>query len=194
MKNIIEILKSQNIELTDEQVKSINEEVKANYKTIAEFERQKDKLDLANSQLEEVNKDFNEFKKSYDGVDVEKLKSQVDELAQQLADKDTDYTKKLNTIDLKDKLKLKLQENNCLDYDLAMTQFNIDELLQSKNQDSDIDTALKSLVENKAVLFKKEESKPITTINVGGKTGSSDDLNKQNALRRAMGLSDLKGE
>ena len=41
MKNIIEILKESNIELTKEQESSITKLVNENYKTIAEFDKQK---------------------------------------------------------------------------------------------------------------------------------------------------------
>ena len=44
MKNIIEILKESNIELTKEQEESVTKLVNDNYKTIAEFDKQKEKL------------------------------------------------------------------------------------------------------------------------------------------------------
>ena len=63
MKNILEILKSQNIELTDEQSKAIEKEIAENYKTIADYQKQKDKLDVANTQLKDTRDAFEEFKK-----------------------------------------------------------------------------------------------------------------------------------
>ena len=193
MKNIIEILKSQNIELNEEQSKTIQEEVNANYKTIADYNKQKDKLDLANTQLKETKDAFDEFKKGYEGVDIDELKGKVDTLTQQLADKDTDYQNKLGSLELKGKLKDALREKGCIDIDLAMTQFNIDELLTSKNQDKDLETSISNLVENKKMLFQQEEPKPKGGINLGGGTGGNDSKTHDNLLRQAMGL-EVKGD
>ena len=192
MKNILEILKSHNIELTDEQSKAIQEEVNANYKTIADYNKQKDKLDLANTQLKETKDAFDEFKKGYEGVDIEELKGKVDTLTQQLADKDTDYQNKLGSLELKGKLKDALREKGCIDIDLAMTQFNFDELLTSKNQDKDLETAINTVAENKKMLF-QQEPQPKGGINLGGGTGGNDDKAHENLLRQAMGL-DTKGD
>lgn len=188
MKNIIEILKSQNIELTEEQTKAINDEVKANYKTIADYDRQADKLKLANDQLEETKDAFEDFKKNYDGVDIEELKGKIVTLNDQLNSKETEYQTNLNRLDLTSKLKDKLREKGCLDIDLAITQFNLDDLLSSKNQESDLETALNKVVENKGMLFKEPEIQKIDTINVGGTVKKTDlDLHDQQ-LREAMGL------
>lgn len=194
MKNIIEILKSQNIELNDEQTKAIEKEVAENYKTIADYDKQKAKLELANEQLNETKTAFDDFKKGYEGVDVDELKGKVDTLTQQLADKDTDYQKKLGTIELNNKLKDGLRDNGCIDLELAMTQFDIEELLASKNQDKDIETALNGLKENKKMLFQEQEPKPIGGINIGGGTGGSNIDDYDNKLRMAMGLEPTKGE
>lgn len=194
MKNIIEILKSQNIELNDEQSKAIEKEVSENYKTIADYQKQKDKLDVANTQLKDTRDAFEEFKKDFDGVDVKDLKGKVDTLTQQLADKDTDYQKKLGTIELNNKLKDGLRDNGCIDLELAMTQFDIEELLASKNQDKDIETALNGLKENKKMLFQSQEPKPKGGINIGGGTGGSNIDDYDNKLRMAMGLEPTKGE
>lgn len=193
MKNIIEILKSQNIELTEEQTKAINDEVKANYKTIADYDRQADKLKLANDQLEETKDAFEDFKKNYDGVDIEELKGKIVTLNDQLNSKETEYQTNLNRLDLTSKLKDKLREKGCLDIDLAITQFNLDDLLSSKNQESDLETALNKVVENKGMLFKEPETQKVDIINIGGTVKKPDlDLHDQR-LREAMGLP-MKGD
>ena len=70
MKNIIEILKESNIELTKEQEDSVTKLVNDNYKTIAEFDKQKEKLSLAENNAKDIQTKFDDFKKSYDGVIV----------------------------------------------------------------------------------------------------------------------------
>ena len=193
MKNIIEILKSQNIELTEEQTKAINDEVTVNYKTVADYDRQVDKLELANNQLKKTKGAFEDFKKKCDGVDIEELKGKIDTLNDQLNSKETEYQTNLNRLDLTSKLKDKLREKGCLDMDLAITQFNLDDLLSSKNQESDLETALNKVIENKGMLFKEPEIQKIDTINVGGTVKKTDlDLHDQQ-LREAMGLP-VKGD
>ena len=77
MKNIIEILKESNIELTKEQEESVTKLVNENYKTIAEFDKQKEKLSLAENNAKDIQTKFDDFKKSYDGVDVEELRNKI---------------------------------------------------------------------------------------------------------------------
>lgn len=187
MKNILEILKSQNIELNDDQTKAIEKEVSENYKTIADYQKQKEKLDVANTQLKDTKDAFEEFKKNFDGVDVDELKSKVETLNQKLADKDNEMQTKLGTIELNNKLKDGLRDNGCIDLDLAMTQFNIEELLASKNQDKDIETALNGLKENKKMLFQSQEPKPKGGINIGGGTGGSN-IDEPKTLKDALKL------
>ncbi len=182
MKNILEILKSHNIELNEEQSKAIQEDVNANYKTVVDYNKQKDKLDLANTQLKETKDAFDEFKKGYEGVDIDELKGKVDTLTQQLTEKDTDYQTKLGSLELKGKLKDALREKGCIDIDLAMTQFNLEELLESKNQDKDLETSVSNLVEHKKMLF-QQEPQPKGGINLGGVTNQNDGNNPSPQFR-----------
>ena len=194
MKNIIEILKSQNIELNDEQSKAIEKEVSENYKTIADYQKQKDKLDVANTQLKDTRDAFEEFKKDFDGVDVNDLKGKVNTLTQQLADKDNESQSKLNDLEMRYKAKDGLRGRNCIDVDLAMTQIDFAELAKSKNQDEDLEKILDGIQENKKMLFQEQEPKPIGGINIGGGTGGSNIDDYDNKLRMAMGLEPTKGE
>lgn len=193
MKNIIEILKSQNIELNEEQTKAIEKEVSENYKTIADYQKQKDKLDVANTQLQETKEAFDTFKKDFDGVDVQEMKTKIDTLTQDLANKESESQTKLNDLEMRYKAKDQLRDRNCIDIDLAMTQIDFVELAKSSNQDKDLESCINNIVENKKMLFQQEEPKPIGGINVGGGTGGNDDTTHDNLLRQAMGL-EVKGD
>lgn len=173
MKNIIEILKSQNIELNEEQTKAIEKEVSENYKTIADYQKQKDKLDVANNQLKETKEAFDTFKKDFDGVDVKEMKTKIDTLTQDLANKESESQTKLNDLEMRYKAKDQLRDRNCIDIDLAMTQIDFVELAKSSNQDKDLESCINNIVENKKMLFQQEEPKPIGGINVGGGTGGA---------------------
>lgn len=172
MKNILEILKSHNIELNDEQKKAIEKEVGENYKTIADYQKQKDKLDVANNQLKETKDAFDDFKKDFDGVDVKEMKNKIDTLTQDLANKESESQTKLNDLEMRYKAKDGLRGRNCIDVDLAMTQIDFAELAKSSNQDKDLEKILDGIQESKKMLF-PQEPKPRGGINLGGGTGGN---------------------
>jgi len=82
MKNIIEILKANGIEIDEEKAKTLTDEVLKNYKTIADYENQSAKLKNAESKLEGANAtitDLNDTIKKSEGSaeEIENLKKQV---------------------------------------------------------------------------------------------------------------------
>lgn len=193
MKNIIEILKESNIELTKEQDESVTKLVNDNYKTIAEFEKQKEKLSLAENNAKEIQTKFDDFKKSYDGVNVEELKKQINTLTNDIENQKTTYEAQISKMNLDSVLSAKAKEYGCKDFDLAKSQFNYDDLLNSKDQTNDIDKAFKTLKENKPILFEEEQNKPTATGNIVGSSGQGENPNAEDLLlRQAMGLTTEK--
>lgn len=193
MKNIIEILKESNIELTKEQEESITKLVNDNYKTIAEFEKQKDKLSLAENNAKEIQTKFDNFKKSYDGVDVEELRNKINTLTNDIDTQKTNYETQISKMNLDSVLSAKAKEYRCKDFDLAKSQFNYDDLLNSKDQTNDIDKAFKTLKENKPILFGEEQKEPTATGNIVGSSGQGENPNAEDLLlRQAMGLTTEK--
>ena len=85
MQNIIEILKANGLELTEEQQSAINKAVAENYKTVAEFDKKIGKLEAERDGLKEQYNTVSETLKSFDGVDVDGMKKQLEE-AQKKAD------------------------------------------------------------------------------------------------------------
>lgn len=193
MKNIIEILKESNIELTKEQEDSITKLVNDNYKTIAEFDKQKEKLSLAENNAKEIQTKFDNFKKSYDGADVEELKNKINTLTNDIDTQKTTYETQISKMNLDSVLSAKAKEYGCKDFDLAKSQFNYEDLLKSKDQTNDIDKAFKSLKENKPILFEEEQNKPTATGNIVGSSGQGENPNAEDLLlRQAMGLTTEK--
>ena len=193
MKNIIEILKESNIELTKEQENSITKLVNENYKTIAEFDKQKEKLSLAENNAKEIQAKFDDFKKSYDGVDVEELKNKINTLTNDIDTQKTTYETQISKMNLDSVLSTKAKEYGCKDFDLAKSQFNYDDLLKSKDQTNDIDKAFKTLKEKKPILFEVEQKEPTATGNIVGSSGKGANPNAEDLLlRQAMGLTTEK--
>lgn len=193
MKNIIEILKESNIELTKEQDESVTKLVNDNYKTIAEFEKQKEKLSLAENNAKEIQTKFDDFKKSYDGVNVEELKKQINTLTNDIENQKTTYEAQISKMNLDSVLSAKAKEYGCKDFDLAKSQFNYDDLLNSKDQTNDIDKAFKTLKENKPILFEEKQNEPALKGNIIAKSGQGENPNAEDLLlRQAMGLTTEK--
>lgn len=193
MKNIIEILKESNIELTKEQEDSVTKLVNDNYKTIAEFERQKDKLSLAENNAKDIQTKFDDFKKSYDGVDVQELRNKINTLTNDIETQKTSYEVQISKMNLDSVLSAKAKEYGCKDFDLAKSQFNYDDLLNSKDQTNDIDKAFQTLKENKPILFEEKQNEPSVKGNIVGNSGQGENPNAEDLLlRQAMGLTTEK--
>lgn len=189
MKNIIEILKESNIELTKEQEDSVTKLVNDNYKTIAEFEKQKDKLSLAENNAKNIQTKFDDFKKSYDGVDVQELRNKINTLTNDIETQKTNYEVQISKMNLDSVLSAKAKEYGCKDFDLAKSQFNYDDLLNSKDQTNDIDKAFQTLKENKPILFEEKQNEPSVKGNIVGNSGQGENPNAEDLLlRQAMGL------
>ncbi len=193
MKNIIEILKESNIELTKEQEESVTKLVNDNYKTIAEFEKQKEKLSLAENNAKDIQTKFDDFKKNYDGVDVEELRKKINTLTNDIDTQKTTYETQISKMNLDSVLSAKAKEYGCKDFDLAKSQFNYDDLLNSKDQTNDIDKAFKTLKENKPILFEEKQNEPALKGNIIAKSGQGENPNAEDLLlRQAMGLTTEK--
>ena len=193
MKNIIEILKESNIELTKEQEGSVTKLVNDNYKTIAEFDKQKEKLSLAENNAKDIQKKFDKFKESYDGVDVEELRKKINTLTNDIDTQKTTYETQISKMNLDSVLSAKAKEYGCKDFDLAKSQFNYDDLLNSKDQTNDIDKAFKTLKENKPILFEEKQNEPALKGNIIAKSGQGENPNAEDLLlRQAMGLTTEK--
>lgn len=193
MKNIIEILKESNIELTKEQEESVTKLVNDNYKTIAEFDKQKEKLSLAENNAKDIQKKFDKFKESYDGVDVEELRKKINTLTNDIDTQKTTYETQISKMNLDSVLSAKAKEYGCKDFDLAKSQFNYDDLLNSKDQTNDIDKAFKILKENKPILFEEKQNEPSVKGNIVGNSGQGENPNAEDLLlRQVMGLTTEK--
>ena len=80
MKNIETILKEAGLEVTAEQLAAIDKEVKENYKTAVDYDKQKDKLAAAEDKVKTLTESLDKFK----DVDADKLNSEIADLKKQL--------------------------------------------------------------------------------------------------------------
>ena len=104
MQNIFEILKTNGIEVTDEQKTAISKAVAENYKTIAEHEKKVGKLETERDNLQTQLDTANETLKGFEGVDAEEMKNKIAEYEQKMKDQKKEYEDALYERDFSDAL------------------------------------------------------------------------------------------
>ena len=187
MKNFEQILSDAGVELTDEQKATITKEMGENYKTIADWQKQHDKVQNLTEQLDSTK----EALKKFDGVDADALNKQIADLNEELKNKETEYQNQIADRDFSDMVKGLIAERKGVNEKAIMALLNIDELKTSKNQKDDVIKALDALVEaeDSKMLFGENKANAVGTGNAIGSFGSGDSGNAAEArMRVAMGL------
>lgn len=172
MKNFEQILSDAGVELTDEQKTTISKEMGENYKTVADWQKQHDKVQT----LETTLKDTQEKLKAFDGVDAEALNGEIAKLKGDLEQKDKDYQAQIADRDFQDMLKEAIASANGRNAKAITALLDVDVLKASKNQKEDIADALKALAEaeDSKMLFGEPEptviggGNPIGAVTKGG--------------------------
>lgn len=173
MKNIKAILEGHG--LSEEDVKAIVDEVNENYKTVAEWQKQKDKIESLEGTLAETKESLTKL----EGVDVDSWKKKVEELESTIKKNNDDYEAKIADRDFHDLVEKSIASAKGKNAKAIMALLDIDSLKGSKNQQDDIDKALKALseAEDSKMLFgepeptKIGEGNPIGTVRKDGSAG-----------------------
>ena len=193
MKNIETILKDAGLEVTAEQLAAIDKEVKENYKTITDYEKQKDKLTASEDKVKTLTESLEKF----DGVDADKLTGEIAALKKQLEEKDKSYASQLADRDFDDLVKDAIAEARGRNPKAIKALLDVEALKASKNQKEDVAAALKKLAEaeDSKMLFGEDQPAPVGKIGAIGKvTGGSSGDSFMDSIRAAAGLSTQKSE
>ena len=86
MKNIFEIMKDYGLEVPEDKKKEFEKAVLENYKTVADYDAQTEKVKNLTEQLNTAK----DAVKKFEGVDPEALNNQITALNKKLADKETE--------------------------------------------------------------------------------------------------------
>ena len=181
MKNILTILKELGIEVPKEKERDLDKAVAENYKTVSDYDNQKEKLDAANKTINANDIAMNELKKQLEGfkdVDVTALNKRISDLESEKANIQKDYDAKIADRDFNDLVKESIAAVKGKNVKAITALLDVDALKASKNQKEDIASALKDLTEaeDSKMLFGDPEPNPVGTGNIIGsvtKTGSS---------------------
>ena len=94
MQNIIEILKSNGIEVPEDKVATINKAVAENYKTVSEVEKKTSKLESERDSWKERAETAEETLKGFDGKDFDTITKERDEWKKKAEDAEREYSAK----------------------------------------------------------------------------------------------------
>ena len=193
MKNIENILKDAGLEVTAEQLAAIDKEVKENYKTVTDYEKQKDKLSAAEDKVKTLTESLDKFK----DVDADKLNGEIADLKKQLEEKDKTFASQIADRDFDDLVKDAITEAKGRNPKAIKALLDVEALKASKNQKEDVAAALKKLAEaeDSKMLFGEDQPAPVGKVGAIGKvTGGTSGDAFLDSIRAAAGLSTQKSE
>ena len=95
MQNIIEILKSNGIEVPEDKVATINKAVSENYKTVSEFEKKVSKLEAENESLKDRAETAEETLKGFEGKDLNAMPKEIDDWKEKATKAESEYNAKM---------------------------------------------------------------------------------------------------
>lgn len=172
MKNILEILKQFGIILPEDKLASFETMFAENYKTIADYNNQKAKLESSEDKVKTLTESLDKFK----DVDPAALNQTIEDLRTQLTNKDTEFAQKMADRDFEDLLNRNITDFKGKSAKAIKAYLDIDTLKKSQNQEKDIKTVLEALskAEDSAFLFGEAEPKPKGKLNIiGGINGNT---------------------
>ena len=144
-------------------------------KAVSERDNYKDQLATATASLEK-----------FKDVDPAAMQSEIENLKEQLKDKDAEYAAKETDRIFSDTVKEAIKSAGGRNEKAVMAMLDMEALKALKNQSEDIKKALETVKESDAYLFGSDEP----FMNAVGATGGSADVGGDNlsAIRAAMGL------
>ena len=195
MKNIFDIMKEFGIEVPENHKKDFEKAVLENYKTMADYDKQTEKLTKANDTIKASDtamKDLQTKLDEYKDVDVSALNQRITDLETEKGNIESDYQKKLAERDFNDLIKEGIAAAHGKNVKAITALLDTETLMQSKNQKEDIAAEIKTLTE-------AEDSKMLfgDAIEIAGKGNPIGDIGggkltpeeKEEAdCRAAMGL------
>ena len=183
MKNIEAIMTEFGISIPEDKKAEFLKAVGDNYKTISDWQRQKDKVDDLTAQLDTAKGEL----KKFEGVNAEDLKGQIADLNKKLKDQETEYNSKIADRDFQDLLDKSITKHKGVNTKAIRALLDIEALKNSKNQEADVDKAIAELTkaDDSKMLF---GSDPVGTTNPIGKVGSGSSSNNMASMRAIMGL------
>lgn len=166
MENIEAILKEFGLEVPADKKEQFNKKVAENYKTVKDYNNQKEKLDTAEEKVKNNETAMKDLQAKLDGfkdVDVSGLKEQIETLKAENEKKDKEYAGKIADRDFNDLVTGAITAAHGKNAKTILPLLDVDTLKASKNQKEDVAAAIKTLseAEDSKFLFGEPDPKPV---------------------------------
>lgn len=199
MKNIIEIMEEFGLEVKEDKRKEFEAAVLENYRTVSDYEKQKDAIRSANEKINTAEETMKELKKELEGykdVDVSGLHKKIEDLKEDLKKKDEEYQRQLSDRDFDDLLKDSINQAKGRNAKAITALLDVEGLKNSKNQKDDVAAALKALSEQEdsRMLFGEPDPKPVGNGNLIGQVSGGTQTDDDAKLRAVMGLPPVQAD
>lgn len=196
MKNIFDLMKEYGLEVPEDRKKDFEKAVLENYRTVKDYEAQKEKLEAAEQKASASEGTINGLKedlKKFEGVDVTGLQQKITDLETDLQTKETEYQQKIAERDFDELLSAQINNAKGMNAKAIRALLDVDTLKASKNQRDDVAAAVKALAEaeDSKMLFGIADE-PADTGNVIGTVTKNSGGAEDAAMRAAMGLPPAK--
>lgn len=195
MQNIIEIMRANGIEVSDDQGKKVEKDLLENYVTKSELTK---KVQAAESDRDEYKKKYEEAEetlKSFDGVDVKGLESKIEEYKTKISDMEKEHQNEIYTRDFTDALDAAMKDVKFTsEYakKSVMEEIKAAELKMADGKIMGLNDMLANIREKDESAFvdekqeQLENGKPRFTDPISSRDG--DDKIGTDSIRQAMGL------
>lgn len=153
MKNIHTILSDLGITVPEDKIADLNKEVAANYKTVAEYDKQAGKLTAMTERAETAENTL----KGFEGKDFDAITKDRDEWRQKHADLEKKHQEEADAREFNDLLTAAIGEAKGKNAKSIIANLPIDELKSSRNRDKDIKAAIAKVRESDGYLFDADD-------------------------------------
>lgn len=128
--------------------------------------------------------------KKFEGVDVDKLQGEIQKLNKTIADNKAAYDANIKDRDFKDKLNASITKAGGRNTKAIAALLDLDALKASKNQDTDIASALETVKKDNDYLFGADQpiNNPVGGTGTSGNGVSAKESSDMAMLRAVMGL------
>lgn len=184
MKNIEAILTDLGITVPEDKKADLIKSVNENYKTINDWQNQKDKVDNLTTQLNDAKSEL----KKFEGVDANGLKDQITQLNKKLEDKEAEWQAKVADRDFQDLLNEAITKYKGINPKAIKALLDVEALKASKNQKADVDKAVSGLTEAEDSKMLFGEVSAVGKVDPIGKVGGGSGSTDLSKMRAIMGL------
>ena len=157
MKNIFEILSSQGIEIPEEKKPELTKAFAENYKTVAEFDRVKNRLEVERDNYKDSLETARNTLKGFEGVNVDELKGKIDQLTSDLTSKEAEYREIISDMEFTAVLDSAIASSGARNAKALKALLDVDTLKASKNRSDDIRLAIETAKKENDYLFVSAE-------------------------------------